>query len=383
MGNVFEEVTPKLLAQGLLALREQAIMPRLVNRSYDNMAAEKGAAINVPIPSAVAVNDVSPGATPPSTQNSAPTSAVVTLDQWKEAPFYLTDKDMMEAINGVIPMQASEAIKALANTVDNYIFGFYKAVWSYGGSAGTTPFGDGKTTDVNQLRKRLNIQLAPKEDRRFVYDPECEAAAGALPAFQAVYASGDSTTITTGQVMNKLGFQWFMDQNVPVHTAGTITTGLVAKAATAQAVGDKTITVTTAASTGECALVEGDIVTFAGDDQTYVVTEDLTIAAAATDGTLKIEPGLKVALSGSEAVTVEDSHTVNLGFHRDFAAFATRPLEQTGRGFGNIIMSDVDPVSGLSLRLEISREHKRTRFSYDILYGGAVVRPELASRLAG
>lgn len=383
MANVFTEVTPKLLAQGLLALRQNCVTPRLVNRSYENLAAQKGAAINVPIPSAIAVNDVAPANYAPTTQDSVPTSAVITLDQWKEAPFYLTDKDILQAMDGIIPMQASEAVKSLANTIDSYILGLYKGVWSYGGTAGTTPFGDGKTTDINQARKRLNQQLAPLGDRYFLFDPETEAAAAAVPAFQAIYASGDSTAIQTGAVQNKLGFGWFMDQNVPTHTAGTITTGVIAKAATAQAVGLSTIVGTTAASTGAVALVVGDIISIAGSTQTYTVTEAVTQGSAATDFSVKISPPLVKALAGSEAITVKASHVVNLAFHRDFAAFATRPLEQTGTGFGNHIMSEVDPVSGLSLRLEITREHKRVRFSYDVLYGAAIVRPQLATRLAG
>jgi hypothetical protein len=383
MANVFTEVTPKLLAQGLLALRQNCVTPRLVNRSYENLAAQKGAAINVPIPSAIAVNDVAPANYAPTTQDSVPTSAVITLDQWKEAPFYLTDKDILQAMDGIIPMQASEAVKSLANTIDSYILGLYKGVWSYGGTAGITPFGDGKTTDINQARKRLNQQLAPLGDRYFLFDPETEAAAAAVPAFQAIYASGDSTAIQTGAVQNKLGFGWFMDQNVPTHTAGTITTGAIAKAATAQAVGLSTIVGTTAASTGAVALVVGDIISIAGSTQTYTVTEAVTQGSAATDFSVKISPPLVKALAGSEAITVKASHVVNLAFHRDFAAFATRPLEQTGTGFGNHIMSEVDPVSGLSLRLEITREHKRVRFSYDVLYGAAIVRPQLATRLAG
>jgi hypothetical protein len=37
----------------------------------------------------------------------------------------------------------------------------------------------------------------------------------------------------------------------------------------------------------------------------------------------------------------------------------------------------------LALRLEISRQHKQTRYSFDVLYGGALVRPQLVTRIAG
>lgn len=382
MSNTLTAVTPKLLAQGLLALRQMAIMPLLVNRSYSTLAGQRGSTIDVPIPSAIAAQAVSPAATPPSTADVVPTSVAIAMDQWYEAPFYLTDQDMLTAMEGTIPMQASEAVKALANNVDNYLLGKYKKFYGYTGTAGTTPFGAVTTADATALRAILNKQLAPLDDRRVVLDPDAEGAALNIRAFQDASFGGGAAGLLEGKINQKLGFAWFMDQNVPTHTAGTITTGLIAKAATAQALGLKAIVCTTAASTGACALVVGDIISFAGHSQTYVVTATATQASAATDVTVNVEPGLKKALVGSEAVTVRASHVVNLGFHRDAIAFATRPLGDTTHPAA-ITQQAVDPISGLVLRLEITREHKRTRFAYDILYGAEVVRAEFGARLAG
>lgn len=381
MANVLTEVTPKLLAQGLMALREYCVMPRMVNRDYDTMAAQQGSTIDIPIPSAVATRDVTPSNSNPSTPDSSPTSVAVPLDQWKEAPFYLTDKETLEIMNGVIPMQASEAIKSLANTVNGYIMDKYKGVYGFAGAAGTTPFAS-SMAEATEARKNLNVQLAPTGDRRFILDPDAEANALDLRALQDASYSGSAAGLIEGSIGRKMGFDWFMDQLIPTHTAGTITTGLVSKAATPVAEGAKTLIATTAATTGACDLKEGDIITFAGDDQTYVLTADAVQASPAADVTLNFYPGLKVALTGGDNIEVKDSHVVNLAFHRDAIAFATRPLAETDFGMGNV-MSSVDPVSGLALRLEITREHKRTTFSYDILYGGKLVRPELATRVAG
>ena len=81
MSNTITYVTPKLLASGLLALREQAIMPRLVNRSYGELAQEKGNVINIPVPSAIAARAVTASVVMNSNVASAPTNIAVTLDQ--------------------------------------------------------------------------------------------------------------------------------------------------------------------------------------------------------------------------------------------------------------------------------------------------------------
>ena len=309
--NDLSKVVDKLLAQGLLALRGTCVMPRLVNSDYSNLAAQQGASIDVPIPSAIKAQAVTPGATSQDTGDISPVSATIKLDRWMEAPFYLTDKDLMEANRGVIPMQASEAVKAIANDVNATLLGLGRKFYGMVGTPGTTPFST--VVDATNARKVLNRQLAPVNDRRIVLDPDAEAAALGLSGFADVSKSGDARPIIDGTIGRKYGFDWAMDQQVRTFEASVMTEGA------------------------------------------------LTVNGANEAG----------------------AQVVSLAFHRDAIAFATRPLMDSANGLGNLIQSAVDPVSGLSLRLEVSREHKRTRFSYDILYGADVVRRELGCRIAG
>jgi hypothetical protein len=389
VANSLAAVAPKILVMGLLALRQNAIMPRLVNTDYIGAAAQKGQVVNIPIPSAVATTDVAPGGTMPSTGDSTPTSAAIPLTAWKEAAFYLTDSDMQQVMDGFLPMQASEAIKSIANTIDNYLMGMATAFFGYTGTAGTTPFGaNGQLSPTEALNAGaiLNLNAAPQEDRRIVLDPLSNANALGLRALQDQSWRGNGDAIVKGQIGTAVGFDWYMDQNVGLFTAGSITTGLISKASTAVAVGVTSFACTTAASTGACSLKIGDVITFAGDTQTYVLTAAAVQASAATDVTINIYPGLKVAHVGSEAVTLKATRTQNIAFHRDAIAFVTRKLEDStsaARELGSIMEDATDPVSGLTLRLEVKRWNKQTRWSWDVLYGAVVPRPELGCIIAG
>ena len=211
--NDLSKVVDKLLAQGLLALRGTCVMPRLVNSDYSNLAAQQGASIDVPIPSAIKAQAVTPGATSQDTGDISPVSATIKLDRWMEAPFYLTDKDLMEANRGVIPMQASEAVKAIANDVNATLLGLGRKFYGIVGTPGTTPFST--VVDATNARKGLNRQLAPVNDRRIVLDPDAEAAALGLSGFADVSKSGDARPIIDGTIGRKYGFDWAMDQQVP------------------------------------------------------------------------------------------------------------------------------------------------------------------------
>ena len=389
MANTLTVLIDKLLAQGLMALRQNTILPTLINHDYDAMAGEKGSTVEVPIPAPIAVQDVAPGATPPSTADIAPSVVILPMDKWKEAPFYLTDKEIMEAQAGVIPMHASEAVKSLLNQVEADVFANYKEVYGYAGAAGTTPF----VSDVSAwsgasgARTILNKQLCPMADRRVLLGPDAEANAISLQPFQNMQWRGDNKGIIEGEIGRKLGADWYMDQNIPTHTstvftAGACTVNGVNAVGAGSTDNGRTGTVSLAKATNTSPLVKGDIISIAGDPQTYTVMADVTLAVGNT--TVSISPALKKATVGAEAVTLRATHVVNLAFHRGAFAFANRPLAAgVDANLGSVISSMSDSISKLSLRLEVRREHKRTRYSYDMLYGSKLIRPELACRIAG
>jgi hypothetical protein len=72
MANVLAAIMPKILARGLMTLREQCVMPRLVNGDYSAQAAQKGDTIDVPIPTAQAASAVVPSNTPPAPADTTP-----------------------------------------------------------------------------------------------------------------------------------------------------------------------------------------------------------------------------------------------------------------------------------------------------------------------
>lgn len=385
MSDYSAAVNP-LLAMGILALRNNTVLPRLVNMDFSRQAQQKTDVININVPAAVPSRDVTPGPTPPANTNTVPTKVPLTLSNWREATFEVSDKEMAEINEGILPMEASEAIASLADDVDQSIFATYPAFYGLVGqktsSAFDDPFEDGTTFAATDAGRLLAEQKAGTAERRFVMNPAAEARAKSLRAYQDSSWSGDPAVIIDGRLNRKLGFDNWMNQNVPTHTAGTAAAATVTWTSNTAA-GAKTGTM--AVSTGTATVVVGDIFTLANHNQQYTITaaQTLTTGGAA----VAFEPALAVASDGSGtpiSVSVEPSHKVNLAFQRNAIAFASRPLlDSVLPGTGHIIRSVSDPISGLTLRIEVARHHRQTRWAYDILWGTAVVRPQLGIRVAG
>jgi hypothetical protein len=374
MPNTLTPSENKLLGQGLLALREMAVMPRLVNRAYETTAGGKGSTVTISVPSPRTAYDIAPSATPPATSDFELTAREIACDKHKGSDFYMTDKDLVSVENQVIPMAASEAIRAIANVVNSDLLNVYKQSYGFTGTPGTAPFtspSPGIDSAV-QARRRLRDQLCPIDNRlTFALDPAAEAAALGLPAFNQVQNSGTNDVIVEGDLGRRFGFNYNVVQDLPYHTAGTGAGYLVNQVG--HAVGATTVTV----DTGTGTLLDGDLFTVAGSSQQFRVV-------SLVGATLSYLPKAKTAFADNAAITKVASHQVNLAFHPLAIAFVNKPLQDSDTdGLGSRIGSAVDAISGLVLRLEVSRQNKRTRYEYDILYGYQVIRPEFFCRVLG
>lgn len=378
MANTLTNVLPVIFAQGLQALRQNAITTRLVTRSYDSLAADKGDTINIPIPSAIAAATVVPGVSPTTGTDFAPTKVQVTMDFWVESSFAMTDKDQNDALNGVFPMQATEAIKSVANAVDAYVLGVHRKFYGAAGTPGTTPFAT-VIAPAGSARRLLNKQLAPMDSRRAILDPDAESNLLQITNVLQFDQRGDQQGIIEGSIGRKLGFDWYMNQNVTTYTpGGGWVTGFVLSTVGA-AVGDTTVNILNATASGTIKM--GDLFTVNGGAQQYVVTASTTVSATAQVAIAFYPALLTAAATGAAITVVATAYIPNIAFHPLAIAWVSRPL--TDQGIGNQIMSEVDPISGIALRLEVSRQNKQTKWSFDILGGANVVRREYGTKIFG
>jgi len=383
MANTLTNILPKILARGLLALREQAIMPRLVNGDYSAEAAEYGSTIDVPIPSGKTASDVTPSNTPPAPSNASHAKVQISLDNWKKVDFHLSDKDLVEIDRNAhfIPMEMSESVRALANVINEDIHAEYLGVYGYTGTAGSTPFAS-TVVDATNARKNLHSQRAPKNARRGVLDFDAEANALALSQFSDAEKIGGSGVKIEGELGRKYGIDWYADDAVTTHTAGTLTTpgGIVNTPASA---GVSSVSIRSASAAGNINI--GDIFTISGDTQTYVALATVSAIVSGTGQSVQFDPPLAVAVTSGLAVDVKASHVVNIAFHRDAFAFANRPLVASTQDLqlGSRILSMTDPQTGITLRIEVSRQYKQVVWELDVLWGAKLVRPQLATRIAG
>lgn len=372
--NTLTDIARALLAGGILSYRKKVAMLMRVNKDYSGEARTKGTTIDVPISTSMSVQNATYTSTAVDLNSTDVDLVQITLDQHKETRFHLTDKEDAEidAGNFMLPGSMHESIKAHAENINSYLLDMYSQVYQFVGTAGTTPFGSDATV-LSAARKALNNVDVPEDMRTHIMDTDADENAVNLGGFQDVDRSGSGDVLYKGEVGEKIGFLNLWDNQVKTHTLVSAGTEILDGAATA---GSNTVDMD--GFTTVPAL--GDIFTIAGDTQQYTVVSATVIATTAS--TITVEPAMAIAYSDGAAVTFIATHVANLAFYKDAFTFAQRPLKTSSRAPANIV-SQTDPVTGLSMRLQIQRPNNVDVWVHDTLFGGKCTRPEAAVRVLG
>ena len=375
--NNLDTLVPKIAARGLLDFRQKAFMPQIVNADYSAEAAQKGDTISVLIPSEMRATDVTPGHEQTQAPHSTPKVADVKLDQWKSVRFYLTDKELLQidADEHFLPFQMTQAISALATEVNKSFLNKVVDATAILGKTDAELFASNANNAIN-AQKILNANGAPKEGRYGIISFDVEAQALQLSQFSDASKSNDANVNIDGEIGRKFGINWISSDQLRMireNDEGETfnPTSAVSKGATQIQI-----------ASVETPPVIGDAIIKTTDDDVIIIGIVKKILKNVGTNEFKIEITTPVpeTLPIDAALSYAPAAPINLIFQRNAFAFATRPLAAATQNvaLGNRIISLTDPLSGLSLRLEIYRQHKQTVWEIDVLWGVEMVRPELA-----
>jgi hypothetical protein len=333
-------------------------------------------------------------------QASQETEVTLVLDQQKHVAMEFSSKELLLDVNQFAKQFIEPAVVQLANEIDYDGTALYKGVYNAVGTAGTVPTA---ALTYLQVGQKLDEFSVPRDKRAMVVTPATEV--NAVDTLKGLFhASGPlSNQYRKGEIgKSVLGFDWYMDQNIRSHTAGTYAgTSLVNGA---NQTGSSLIT--DGWSSGASDLKEGDLITIAnvyavnpknrqstGALQQFVVTSDISDSSGAM--TISISPSITLTgpyqtvnslPANDAAVSVVSGTTAlvsrqNLGFHRDAFTLGMGILESPkGVDFAAV---KYDKQLGLAIRCVRQYDIRTDQYPcrLDILYGWLTQRPELACRL--
>lgn len=362
--------------QTMIRLIDNLVMPQLCIRDYENTFSDMGDTVRVKRPVKLTADDFTVG-TSVSAQDIKEDAAYVKLDKLATVD---VKWDVIESAVNVSEAKLNAdviepAAAALATKINRDGLAIYSKIPTFIGTAGTTPDG---IDDLANVRKQLNIALAPTSQRVAVWDPIADAALSQIDNLRRVNEAGTNAALREGELGRLYGLANYMSQGIANHVCGTLAAGgtsakIVVDGAVTNSDTVKLTVSATASGTLTGKVKAGDFFTVAG--KRYVIGEDAT---AASDSII-VKLNEKVTLADETEVTFNTtSYTANLAFHRNAIAFVNRPLPMPAGGAEGYVTNN--PYNGLSLRVVrgYDIDTKTNKMSIDILYGYALVYPELA-----
>ena len=326
--------------------------------------------------------DITPAMSLPSAASQTVNNKSLTITKTRLFPFSWTGEEEYSVEQGpgfltIKQDQIAQALRAACNEIetDIAIAAAAGASRAFGATAGAAPL----FTDWAQAKKILDDNGAPASDRSSVIDTTAGVSLRSTSNLYKVNEGGDSTMLRQG-VLGSL-FNFAIRESAQVQTTTKGTGASATTNAAGYAIGATTLTI---AAAGTGTIVAGDIVTFAGDSNKYVVATG--IADVSVGGTIVIAaPGLRVAMSAAtKAITVFGTSTRNCAFSRNAIVLATRlPVIPDGGDMALDRATITDPRSGLSFEIAMYPGFRMVTYHVSVCWGVTVFKPEHLAVIIG
>ena len=360
------------------------LVPSVALNSNGTQRVAIGNTVNIPVVGTANISDVTPGMTVPDTTGQTVTTVQISITKSRAAEFGFVGEEQLALNNGgtfdtVQRDMIAQAMRGLVNEMESDLASQYITASRAYGTAATTPFASG-ISELAQVHKILVDNGAPTTNKQIVLDTTSGANLRGNTSLTNVNQAGTAETLRDGIFGRLQGFAVRESGQLSTHTGGTATDVTVTGV---NAIGVTAIGVTTGAS-GDVALTAGDIITFAGDTNKYVVAADVTIGTSTT-GTITIGAnGLREATAGAEAITVLADYAVNMAFDKNAIQLAVRaPALPDGGDTAEDRMMITDPISGLGFELAVYKGYRKVRFEVALAWGYKVIKPEHTALLIG
>lgn len=384
MGNTLTGLLPVLYDAIDVVARE---LVGFVPAVSHNISAERAAVnqtVRVPVTPSVSAADNTPAVTVPNTGDQTVGYVDMLITKSRHVPIRWNGEEVVGqrtagTYEQVLGQQFQQAFRTLVNEMeaDLWAAAYGGASRAYG-TAGTAPFGTaGDLSDLAQTRLILDNNGVPQSDLQLVLGGAAVAnLRGKQSLLLKVNEAGSSALLRQGTISD-LPLEGFALHNSSAIKALTKGTGASYVADGAVALKGTSIKV----KTGTGTINIGDIVTSGSDANKYVANS----AVAAAGDTFSIgSPGLLVAAVDGGTITVGNSYTPNLAFHRSAIQFIARqPALPDGGDIATDRTTIVDPISGLAFEVAEYKTYRQTTFQVAIAWGAKATKPDFISVLAG
>ena len=354
--------------------------------AFRNLSAERAAVgqnVTYHVAPEMASANIVPAMTVPEPTDRTMGTGSVQITKAKAVNFGFVGEEQRGLNNGpgYMSVQAdlfAQALRTLTNEieVDLATEGYQNASRAYG--TASTPFAT-NTGETAQVRKILDDNGAPPTGRSLVIDTAAGASLRTLTQLTKVNEAGTSMTLRDGELLNLNGFSVKESAGVQEPAIGTASSATTDNAG--YAVGATEITL---ASAGTGTILAGDVITFAGDTNKYVVASgDADVSGG---GTITLAaPGLRVAIAASTtAITVFAATSRSLAFPSSALHLVARAPALPNEGDMALDrMLITDPRSGLTFEVSLYPGYRKIRAEVAMAWGVKAVKPAHIATLLG